>query len=117
MTITQEEAATAVGMKPREVVAWEQTADGLLVTTHDGVVSIVVPEDRPDGEGKTGLMLFVKPNPEALYSCPVFAPHEAPAADADGDEGAAPKPKGRGRGPKADAPAAGDEGDQGDADA
>jgi hypothetical protein len=66
---TRAEAARQLGMKEREITAVEKTADGLVITTHDGVrtlvgtdggfqvvsTPVVIPEDeRCEACGGTG---------------------------------------------------------------
>jgi hypothetical protein len=39
MTLSKQQAAERMGMKPEEIVSVEETGEGVLVTTHDGVTS------------------------------------------------------------------------------
>ena len=90
-----EQAAEVLGAKSSEVVEVVDTDDGVVITMVSGTQHIVVPEDRPDYEGKTGLMLFRKPNPDAVYAAPVFAADpdvEAPVVDDEDDDEPAAQP-------------------------
>jgi hypothetical protein len=58
---SRSEAAALLGCKESEVVDVADTLDGLVITTVDGAELIKVPEDAPDREGKTGLMLLAVP--------------------------------------------------------
>ncbi|MGE0795835.1 MAG: hypothetical protein AB7H43_15270 [Acidimicrobiia bacterium] len=70
-------AARRLGAKRSELVSIERTADGVVIGTADGKYLIEVPDDRPDAEGKTGLMLLQDPHPRsgrgASTAFPVFA--------------------------------------------
>lgn len=71
-------AARRLSMPVEEIAAVEDSPAGTIITTVDGTRMIDVPDDTPDAEGKTGLMLLVKPDPKRLYAFPVYA---APADD------------------------------------
>lgn len=54
-------AARLLGVPAREVAAVELDRRGVLITTTDDVRYIVVPDERPDAEGKSGVMLLDPP--------------------------------------------------------
>lgn len=66
-------AAKILSMRPADIVEADEAPAGFVMTTRDGVRMVDVPEDQPDAEGKTGLMLLVKPNPKRTYAFPVYA--------------------------------------------
>ena len=73
--MTRDEAAAALNIKAKEVADVEDSPAGPVITTTDGVRYIVVPEDQPDANGKTGLMFLAAPNltgdwPMAIYAQP-----------------------------------------------
>lgn len=74
MTITTADAAARLGVKESEIASAEHAPEGALITTTAGVRYVDVPEDRPDGEGKTGLMYRTLPDPDRVYSFPCFVP-------------------------------------------
>ena len=81
---THLKAAALLGQPVEEIADVAETEFGTLIKTIDGTVMIDVPADRPDQEGKTGLMLAVAPK---RYSgnFPVYVGLPAPDdADADG---------------------------------
>lgn len=87
MTITKAEAAARLGIKEREVASAVHAPEGVLITTVAGVVYVDVPADRPDGDGKTGLMFRRLPNPDGVYSFPCFVPVPPPeVGDPDLDD-------------------------------
>lgn len=47
--------------KRNEIVDANDSPGGTVVTTLDGQTYIIVPEDRPDAEGKTGVMWLNAP--------------------------------------------------------
>lgn len=49
-------AADRLGVPVREVKSIQDSDIGLLITTIDGATVVDVPADKPDAEGKTGLM-------------------------------------------------------------
>jgi hypothetical protein len=49
-------------MKESEVIDAFDSEAGLVVAMFDGTQFIIVPDDRPDAEGKTGLMFFTAPD-------------------------------------------------------
>lgn len=53
--------AQLLAMKLREIIDVRDVEEGTLVTTHDGTVMIVVPEDRPDPHGQTGTLTWQLP--------------------------------------------------------
>lgn len=55
------EAARALGMKEREIALVTDTEAGRVIQTVDGVAMIVVPADRPDAAGQTGVLHFPTP--------------------------------------------------------
>src|SRR4051812_12283359 len=65
------EAARLLGMKRSEILNVEDAREGVLVTLFDGTKFIIVPEDRPDPDGQSGLMTF---GPTSRYSTlPAYA--------------------------------------------
>lgn len=69
-------AASVLGMKVREIADVEPSADGVVITTIDGVRMIAVPDDRPDGAACTGIMFLDRDHPGYRHSIlPVFTPH------------------------------------------
>ena len=52
------EAARAIGMAPNEIIDVTDVDAGRIITTHDGSKVIVVPADRPDGAGQTGVLVY-----------------------------------------------------------
>lgn len=95
-------AAEALGVPAREIADVLESPAGLVVHTTDGVGYIIVPDDQPDADGKTGLMLLAKPTESWSGSFPVFANEPTPTTDP-----ADPAPAN---------PAASSEGDQAPAD-
>jgi hypothetical protein len=80
-------AARASGTEPHRIVGVEETDDGLIITESNGAQNIVVPEDRPDALGRTGVLMLTPP---AGFGFPkgarLFAPHNAtPEPQDDGD--------------------------------
>lgn len=63
-------AARLAGISARDVVATYDHEHGTVVVTRPDTHLLVC--DVPDGEGKTGLMLLRKPNPDLTYSIGVF---------------------------------------------
>lgn len=57
-----EAAARLLGCKPDEVARVDDSPAGQVIVTRDGTSYIDVPDDNPDGEGKTGLMLLAAPS-------------------------------------------------------
>jgi hypothetical protein len=55
-------AAQLLGAKESEIVSIGDAPAGVVIATADGGAYIVVPDDRPDREGKTGLMLLAAPS-------------------------------------------------------
>ena len=73
-----QEAARVLGLKADEVAGVEETPVGPVITVAgSGARYVVVPDDQPDAEGKTGLMFAEKPDPKRVYTFPVYAPHPA----------------------------------------
>ena len=85
-----QEAARVLGLKETEVAGVEETPIGPVVTVVSGVRYVIVPDDQPDGDGKTGVMLAEKPDPTRRYDFPVYVPHPPdpvePSEDGDTDE-------------------------------
>lgn len=55
-------AAELLGARPSEIVAVREQAEGLVVEWVNSAPTVIVPEDRPDADGKTGVMCL-NPNP------------------------------------------------------
>lgn len=68
-----EQAATRLGMAPREVLAVEDAPAGIIFRLLDGTALIDVPASRPDEDGKTGLMFLVSPHPGYRGVFPVYS--------------------------------------------
>lgn len=64
-------AAKLLDCKESEVASVADAPAGLVIATTDGTGYVLVPDDQPDAEGKTGLMLL-------------SAPSEKPVAVVDG---------------------------------
>ena len=73
-------AAALLGQPVDEIADVEETDLGTLIKTSDGTVMIDVPADRPDQEGKTGLMLAVAPKRYSGHF-PVYVGLPAPETD------------------------------------
>jgi hypothetical protein len=91
--LTIDEAAKLMHCPVWEILAVDESPAGDLITTFDGNTMVLVPEDRPDFDGKTGLMFLVAPVPPEgrpyVGGFPVYTnppaddmPVVAPAADA-----------------------------------
>jgi hypothetical protein len=69
-------AAQIMGCPVSEIVEVGESPAGDLITTFDGNVFIIVPDEAPDYDGKTGLMFLVSPVPPSglpyLGGFPVF---------------------------------------------
>jgi hypothetical protein len=84
--------ARTLGMKPSEVLDAEDTDAGLVVDIFDGTRLIIVPDDAPDADGKTGVMYLAAPisagGKDYTGDAPVYAQPVEPAPDAPpaGDE-------------------------------
>lgn len=76
---TNHDAARLLGMKTSEIASVEDTDAGVVIGTTDGVYTIVVPEDHPDAEGKTGPMYYGAPSNPYRGSAPVYAAPKRPA--------------------------------------
>jgi len=97
MTLTREDAAAILGIKTDELRDVEDSPAGALLTTTDGCRFIVVPEDQPDANGNTGLMLLVAPNETGDWPMAIYAQPGAEATDSGPAAPAEPEPaKGKG---------------------
>ena len=95
--INNVQAAKLLGCKTSEIASIGDSPAGVVISTTDGTGYVIVPDDLPDHEGKTGLMLLAAPSdaPVAVLDghsmwngFPLFAsnaPLEAEAADVDTD--------------------------------
>lgn len=64
-------ASDAVGMKPAEIAEVVEADEGLVVRTFAaGPLLVVVPEDRPDAAGRSGVMVL--PGTGAVGALPVY---------------------------------------------
>ncbi|HKS45537.1 MAG TPA: hypothetical protein VJT49_10565 [Amycolatopsis sp.] len=70
------ETARAMGMSQAEIIDVTDTDEGRIVTTHDGSKTIIVPADRPDALGQTGVLAY---NPPPSIKTPRYVAHGAPA--------------------------------------
>lgn len=95
-----DDVAARLGVPAREIASITDTPAGVVVVGVDGSQLIIVPADRPDAEGKTGVMFFALPHDKYRGTFPVYA---QPLEDdePDGDTEVAEAPKRRGRPPKA----------------
>lgn len=119
------DAAAALSMGEDEITSVESSPAGPVITIHDGTRYIVVPDDLPDADGKTGLMWLEAPNPDFTYSFPIFTPSPDDVAELEAASQVEPerfiptepgsvapvkkagaKPKGRRTKPTASAPVA-----------
>jgi len=86
MTLTLAEASAIAGMK-EEIVGVDVAPAGDVIHVKDGTVLVLVPEDEPDAEGKTGLMFLVAPlNEKGKYlgTFPVYSqPTDEPTGEID----------------------------------
>jgi hypothetical protein len=55
------ETARALGMREAEIIDVTDTDAGRIVTTHDRQRCIIVPPDRPDALGQTGVLIYEGP--------------------------------------------------------
>lgn len=78
-----EDAAKLLSVNPGEIRSVEEAPGGTVIVTTDGVSYIHVPEDQPDEEGKTGLMLLAAPKENYVYAFPIYAQPVEPAAAAE----------------------------------
>ena len=76
-------AAALLGMKVTEIAEIVEADEGTIIVTKAGTKHIVVPEHSPDGDGKTGLMLFEKPDPDRVYASPVYTPIDEDEMEAE----------------------------------
>lgn len=72
------EAAARLGLPVTEIRDVNDSPAGDIVVTTDGVAYIVVPDDNPDSEGKTGVMYLAAPHERYADVFPVYA---APSDD------------------------------------
>lgn len=72
------ELLARLGVPEREVFAVEDAEEGVIVTTTDGQRYVEVPADRPDLDGKTGLMFLRPPTPTYNGTFPVYAHEQTP---------------------------------------
>lgn len=85
------DAARALSVNTAEIGSVEDSPAGVIVTTTDGVRYVIVPDDSPDAEGKTGLMFLAAPHENYGGSFPIYAqPQVDDVLDDDGnpDDGA-----------------------------
>ena len=83
--MTRDEAAAALNIKAKEVADVEDSPAGPVITTTDGVRYVIVPEDQPDANGKTGLMFLAAPNLTGDWPMPIYS--QPGAVDTDPDNG------------------------------
>lgn len=84
------EVARALGVKPDEIVDVTDSPAGLLITTAPATTYIEVPADRPDADGKTGLMFLAAPTERYRGTFPVYAQPGAAEAPAVVEDDACP---------------------------
>jgi hypothetical protein len=84
------DTARDLGLPAREVVDVDDTPAGRVVTVASGVQYVIVPDDQPDADGKTGVMYLAAPTDRYAGSFPVYAQpgaDDTPDGDAEaGDE-------------------------------
>lgn len=80
-------AAKALSLEESEISDVVDSDAGPLITTTDGQTYIVVPEDQPDADGKTGVMFAKAPHEKYGGTFPVYA---QPGADEEAEEAGAP---------------------------
>lgn len=64
-------AAELLGVPEREILGVDDSPAGPVIRT-SGVAYVVVPDDQPDGAGKTGLMYLAAPVERYTDSFPVY---------------------------------------------
>ncbi len=74
MTIEEEKALAKLGCPIEEIGAVAETDAGIVITMRDGSSYIDVPDDHPDGAGKTGLMYREAPSADYHGHFPVYEP-------------------------------------------
>lgn len=79
------DAARTLGVPVTEISDVADSPAGTIIVTVDGASYVDVPADRPDSDGKTGLMFLAAPKENYSGSFPVYA---APVENEDED----PKP-------------------------
>lgn len=84
---TKADGARALRIEDREVANVLDAPAGMVVQTTDGVTYVVVPEDRPDADGKTGVMFLVPPTDRYRGTFPVYSQPREVAADTPIDPG------------------------------
>lgn len=72
------DAARTLGVPVTEISDVADSPAGTIIVTVDGASYVDVPADRPDSEGKTGLMFLAAPKEKYSGSFPVYA---APVED------------------------------------
>lgn len=71
-------AARASLLEPHQIVGVQETDEGLIVTEPNGSQLIVVPEDRPDALGRSGIMALTPPTGRSFpKGAKVYARHNA----------------------------------------
>ena len=88
-------AAAVLGVPTSEVARVDDSPAGDVVVTTDGCAYIVVPDDRPDGAGQTGLMFLSAPHEHyagafRVYTAPADDVPVEPAADVETRDTGAP---------------------------
>ncbi|HEY5024443.1 MAG TPA: hypothetical protein VII76_05655 [Acidimicrobiales bacterium] len=56
--MTHEHVCQQLGAHPREIVRFEETDAGVVVDHQDGTQYIIVPPDKPDAGGRTGVLRY-----------------------------------------------------------
>jgi hypothetical protein len=78
-------AASRLGIPMSEIADIYSHETGDVIVTSDGVSYVDVPADRPDGEGKTGLMYLSAPHDRYSDSFPVYAAPDVLDSELDRD--------------------------------
>ena len=92
-----EQAAARLGVPTRELAEVFDTPAGTVCVGIDGSRLVIVPDDRPDAEGKTGVMFFVLPHEKYRGTFPVYAQPLADDPVAPDPVAGEPARRGRGR--------------------
>lgn len=74
--------AARLGLPVSELVRFDDSPAGLVIVTAAGTSYIDVPADRPDGDGKHGVMYLAAPSPTYRGTFPIYTP---PGPGPDGE--------------------------------
>ncbi len=93
MTLTTDEAASLLGCPAGEIEEIVEAPEGTVITMPDGSSYVDVPADRPDGDGKTGLMYREAPHIDYQGTFPVYTPAPQEAIPAESTPGPVDPPE------------------------